>query len=205
MEAVDLEQIECGIAKFVLPGQQESGDQHLVSCWNSDLVIAVVDGLGHGREAADAATAATSALAKRRDGSIISTVEYCHEQLRWTRGVTLSLAFIDVLRAEMRWLGIGNVQGVLLRADLRARPDREVLLLRAGVVGDHLPQMRAAALPISPGDTLMFATDGVRIDFTESLVPLEAPQRAADRILRQFHSGTDDALVFVVRFNGVRP
>jgi len=36
-----------------------------------------------------------------------------------------------------------------------------------------------------------------------SLSALENPQRAADRILEQYQSGADDALVLVVRLAGI--
>jgi serine/threonine protein phosphatase PrpC len=79
---------------------------------------------------------------------------------------------------------------------------QEMLLLRAGVVGSQLPPLQATVVPIAPGDTLFFATDGIRGDFAESLSVRENPQRAANRILEKYHSGNDDALVLVVRLEG---
>jgi negative regulator of sigma-B (phosphoserine phosphatase) len=105
----------------------------------------------------------------------------------------------------MTWLGVGNVQGVLMRADAKKGNVREALLLRAGVVGSQLPALQATVLPIVRGDTLFFATDGVRSDFSVTLSALENPQRAADRILEQYRSGTDDALVLVSRLTGINP
>jgi len=122
-----------------------------------------------------------------------------HEKLRATRGVVLSLAFIDAEHGMMTWLGVGNVQGVLMRADAKKGGMQESLLLRAGVVGSQLPALQATVLPIVQGDTLFFATDGVRSDFSVTLSARENPQRAADRILEQYRSGNDDALVLVAR------
>ena len=104
----------------------------------------------------------------------------------------------------MTWLGVGNVQGVLVRAD-RKNGAQETLLLRGGVVGDRLPPLQAAVLPVAKGDLLVFATDGVRTDFTRTLSPLENPQRAADRILKSFSNGSDDALVLAMRITGIGP
>jgi negative regulator of sigma-B (phosphoserine phosphatase) len=196
--------LEHGVAKFVLPGQGESGDQHLVTYNQWGALIAVIDGLGHGEEAANAARAAVSILQARADEPIISLIEQCHEKLRQTRGVVLSLASIDTSHGLMTWLGVGNVQGVLMRADSRKENARETLLLRGGLVGSQLPPLQATILQISRGDTVYFATDGIRRDFAQSLTALENPQRAADRILAQFRNGNDDALVSVVRLTGVR-
>lgn len=197
--------VEYGVAKFVLPGQGESGDHHLVCCNRNGILVAAIDGIGHGEEAAIAAKTAATLLKSSADEAIISLVERCHEKLRATRGVVLSLACIDREHGMMTWLGVGNVQGVLMRADAKNGNVRESLLLRAGVVGSQLPALQATVLPIVRGDTLFFATDGVRSDFSVTLSARENPQRAADRILEQYRSGTDDALVLVSRLTGINP
>jgi len=203
MEAITVPLVEYGVAKFSLPGQDESGDQHLVCCNQNAILIAAADGIGHGEEAANAAKVATSILKSGVDQPVISLLEQCHERLRPTRGVVMSLASIDPMHGMMTWLGIGNVQGALMRNGARKGSVQETLLLRAGVVGSLLPPLQAAVLPVARGDTLYFATDGVRNEFASSLSALENPQRAADRILEQYQSGADDALVLVVRLTGI--
>jgi phosphoserine phosphatase RsbX len=205
METMKAPFVECGVAKFILPGETESGDQHLIFPTHDGVLIAAIDGIGHGAEAAGAASIATSVLKNFADEPIISLVDRCHDELRKTRGVVISLAYIDPPRGMMTWLGIGNVQGVLMRAGAKKGSVQEVLLLRGGVVGSQLPPLQAAVLPIQPGDTLALATDGVRDEFTESLSPLETPQRAAERILERYRSGNDDALVLIARLTGTRP
>jgi phosphoserine phosphatase RsbX len=196
--------VEYGTATLVLPGESESGDQHLISCNQDVVLIAAIDGIGHGEEAANAAKMAISVLKAGGREPIISLVEQCHEKLRSTRGVVMSLASIDMLHGLMTWLGVGNVQGVLMRANHKTGTRQEMILLRAGVVGSQLPPLQATVLPVARGDTIYFVTDGVRSDFAESLSPLENPQRAADRILGQFHNGSDDALVLVARLTGLQ-
>ena len=195
--------VEYGVAKFVLPGQGESGDQHLVCCNRNGILVAAIDGIGHGEAAANAARAAAALLRSSADQPIISLVERCHEKLRATRGVVLSLAFIEPGQGMMTWLGVGNVQGVLMRADAKNGNAQESLLLRAGVVGSQLPALQGTVLPIAQGDTLFLATDGVRSDFSMALSARENPQRAADRILEHYGSGNDDALVLVARLTGI--
>ncbi len=205
MEAISIPLIEYGVAKFVLPGQIESGDHHLVCCQQSGgILIAAIDGLGHGEEAGMAAKAAVSILKTSVDEPVISLVEKCHENLRTTRGIVLSLASIDPVHGMMTWIGVGNVQGAVMRTGASKGIVEQELLLRAGVVGSQLPPLQAAVLPIARGDTLIFATDGVRSEFAKSLSALEAPQRAADRILEQYCRGNDDALVLVARLTGIR-
>jgi hypothetical protein len=195
--------VEYGVANYALPGQDESGDHHLVCCNRNGILVAAIDGIGHGEEAAIASKAAAALLRSCANEPIISIVEQCHEKLRATRGVVLSLAFIEPQHGMMTWLGVGNVQGVLMRSDAKNGNGQESLLLRAGVVGSQLPALQATVLPIVRGDTLFFATDGVRGDFSVTLSARENPQRAADRILEQYRSGNDDALVLVARLTGI--
>jgi phosphoserine phosphatase RsbX len=195
---------EYGVAKFALPGEGESGDQYLVRCNETGLLIAAIDGIGHGAEAANAAKAAIAVLKNGIGIPVIPLVTACHEKLRSTRGVVMSVASIDVRHGLMTWLGVGNVHGVLIHADKKGG-GQETLLLRGGVVGDQLPQLQAAVLPVGQGDMLVFATDGVRTDFTATLSALENPQRAADRILKGFSNGSDDGLVLALRVTGIHP
>ena len=146
--------VECGVARLVLPGQTESGDRHLVSCNQNSVLIAAIDGIGHGENAASAAKTAVSVLETGVQEPVISLVERCHERLRGSRGVVLSLAYVDMSHGMMTWLGVGNVQGVLLRAKARRGTMQEVLLLRGGV--EHQlrggPDVHAGAVALDKGN-----------------------------------------------------
>jgi hypothetical protein len=114
----------------------------------------------------------------------------------------MSLAWVETESRVMRWAGVGNVQGVLLRRKWGGRSEENSLLLRAGVVGVQLPSLEAAVLPITPGDTLVLATDGVKATFDRSLADKLPPQSAADHILAEYGDAGDDALVLVGRYRG---
>lgn len=192
--------VDFGIASFVQGDQTESGDLSVAHCTLDRALIAAIDGIGHGKSAAHAARVAAGVLESSADEPLALLVENCHEALRLTRGVVLSLASVDFRRNLLTWIGVGNVQGVLVRPTGADHAATDTLLLRPGVVGSQLPNLQAATLLISPGDTLAFATDGIRSDFSSDLFPYESPQRSADRILNKHCKGTDDALIFIARF-----
>lgn len=197
--------IDYGVAMLPLPGESESGDRHVVKPSSNGVLVAVVDGLGHGSAAAEAARLAVATLEAHADESVISLVRRCQQELKGTRGVVMSLASFNRLDNTLTWLGVGNVGGVLLRADPQASPAREEVLLRAGVVGYHLPQLYATVIPIAPGDLLLFATDGIRRDFYEAVNLRDSPQRIADHICARYSTHMDDALVLVARYLGRVP
>ncbi len=194
--------LEWGVASRRLAGEPESGDLHLVKAFDGGVLVAVVDGLGHGPEAAAAASRAVVTLKAHAAEPVDALLKRCDEALRGTRGAVLSLASFNTGRREMTWVGLGNVEGLLLTAHENGERERQSLVMRGGVLGSRLPPVHPAALPIRPGDTLILATDGVRADFATGDVPAEAPQRLADRILTRWAKATDDALVLVARFTG---
>ncbi len=190
------------MASRPLAKQTVSGDNYLVTPSPSGVLAGVLDGLGHGDEAAQAAEIAVATLRKNVHQSLTSLFEICHSALKKTRGVVMSLASFDIRSRTMSWLGVGNVAGVFFRAKEELRPTHESLLLRGGVVGYQLPSLRVSVLPLMEGDLLAFATDGIRGTFSEGLSPADPPQQNADRILAGFGKETDDALVLVLRFRG---
>lgn len=193
--------IECGVAARALSGQNEIGDSQVVVHFDGGAMVAVIDGLGHGSEAATAARIANDVLEKNAQGSVIALVQLCHEKLKATRGVVMSVASFSANDSTVTWLGVGNVEGVLLHRDPYGTLTQEVLPLRGGVVGDQLPTLIASIVPVVKGDTLVFTTDGIRPGFAESL-RADTVQATAEAILSRFARGTDDALVLVARYTG---
>lgn len=191
------------MAQTVLPGQTMSGDRHLVSPYPDGFLIAVVDGLGHGEEAAAAAEVAISTLQTHILEPVIPLMKQCHEALKRTRGAAISVASFSGADDSMTWLGVGNVEGVLLRADRNAIPAQEEIKLFPGVAGYRLPSLRAAVTPVNPGDLVIFFTDGIRRDFLSEPIPRQSPQLIAGRICEKHSKRTDDALVLVARYAGL--
>jgi serine phosphatase RsbU (regulator of sigma subunit) len=202
-----LEWTACRRAKL---GEAESGDQYLVEPFagggeEHGTLVAVVDGLGHGVEAAQAAQRAIEVLRGQGGRPVAALIGVCNEALRRTRGVVMNLAAFRPRAGVMSWISVGNVEGVLLRRDGKGGVTgarREYLLQRGGVVGYQVPALREATVPVNAGDVLIFATDGVRSGFVEGLAVDRAPEELAAGILEQFGRTTDDALVLVARYLG---
>jgi serine/threonine protein phosphatase PrpC len=194
--------VEWGVAASPMVGQTVCGDLHLVKPFEHGALLAVVDGVGHGDEAVSAAQIAIGLLEKNAGDSTIALVKSCHLALASTRGAVMTLASLNEIENTLTWLGVGNVDGRLLRAGAAGSHSSEGVLLRSGVVGYQLPELHFGVVKIRPGDLLIFATDGVRAAFDEGINLAESPQKTANRILARHFKGTDDALVLVVRYLG---
>lgn len=193
--------IEYGSAAATLADQARSGDRALIVPLAHGALIAMIDGLGHGEEAARAADAAASELERDASRPVEELIARCHDRLRSTRGAAISLASLDARHAVMRWIGIGNVDGVLVHSVPLAKRD-DSLITSGGIVGYRMPRVAARELALRAGDTLVLATDGVRQGFREQIQTVRDPQDIADRILAGYAKGSDDACVVVARFRG---
>jgi hypothetical protein len=193
---------DCAVAVRPRAGESECGDRHVIRSFRNGVLVAVVDGLGHGRHAAAAARTAAAVLEEHAGDALPALVERCHQALTGSRGVVMSMASVDQT-CTLNWLGIGNVEAVLVRPRGGDRLEEQQLLLRGGVVGFRLPALRPSRLRLARGDILGMATDGIRSGFARSLAQAAPPQRIADAILDEYGRTTDDALVVVARFKGV--
>jgi negative regulator of sigma-B (phosphoserine phosphatase) len=190
--------VEWSVATLPLEGQRESGDLEVVAQFAGGALAAVIDGLGHGAEAALAARVAAATLRADPTRSPAAHVRACHETLHGTRGAVISVAAIDARAGRLSWCGVGNVEGWLVKP--RAR--HEAILLRGGVVGHALPALHETTHALAPGDLVVLASDGIDPRFVQALVSGESVAWLAQEILLHFGRPTDDALVLVLRYLG---
>jgi phosphoserine phosphatase RsbX len=190
-------QLERGIAERALPGETRSGDHAVFVTRSRGALVAAIDGLGHGEEAADAADIAADVIAEHPDEEPVLLMERCHRALRRTRGVVMTVAWFDLEAGRMRWTGVGNVEGRLVRS---GGGPTEGAFTRGGVVGYNLPDTRVTSVELADGDVVVLITDGVDSDFAGGIALGGTAQQMADRILATQARAADDALVVVVRY-----
>jgi serine phosphatase RsbU (regulator of sigma subunit) len=190
-----------GVASTALDGHT-SGDLHLVLPGATRSLVCVMDGLGHGVDARQAAEECAAVLRLHASEPLLDLIQCCHEGLRSTRGVAMTLGTLDMDSGELSWVAIGNVDGMVLRPGRPLGSHHGAVIQRGGVVGYRLPPLKLSQVLLEPGDVIVMATDGIRSGFVSALDPAHDPQPLAEDILRRFSKGTDDALVLVARYDG---
>jgi negative regulator of sigma-B (phosphoserine phosphatase) len=193
-------QLELGVAERALPGEARSGDRAVLVAYDGGALVAAIDGLGHGVDAADAADAAAAVLVQRPDEEPVRLLEACHAALARTRGAVMTLAWFDLVGESMSWTGVGNVEGRLVRAGAGPHAPTQGALTKGGVVGYKLPSIRVTGTDLEEGDVMVLATDGIDSGFARAIAAGGPAQRIADRILGAHGKASDDALVVVVRY-----
>ena len=192
------ETLDFGVAGAALEGEDRSGDLAVFAPTSSGALVCLIDGLGHGAPAADAAEAAAEVIRHHAEGPPQHLLDRCHEALRETRGVVMTLAWFDVGAGSLEWTGVGNVDARLWHPSAGGRHD--VALVFGGVVGYQVPRVRPSTLALAPGDLLVMVTDGIDPGFAATLDGGGPAQAVAERVFAAHSKGTDDALVVVVRY-----
>jgi len=189
-----------GTVSQAIDGEDECGDQYLVKELEDSTLIAIADGLGHGKEAAFAAKKAMQVVNASNQLSLVDLIKECHEALGDTRGVVMSL--VKITNTTLSWLGVGNVVGLHWTVDKHQEAKAILLTGFGGIVGMNLPYLKLSTYEIAAGDTLIIVTDGISNEFT-TLKPIQysMPQIIAQSIMNTYRKKNDDALVLVAQWS----
>ena len=188
-----------------LPGQTVCGDRSIaVDVNGTAALIGVLDGLGHGELAAEAADHGVRILGEARGEALDTLVQSCHRGLSNTRGVAMTLVHIDFQNDALSWLGIGNVAADLVAKHPGGLEVRSSVRLAGGIVGYRVPEVVVSQdFPIRPGDLLVITSDGIDENHLDG-IDFAAPALAiAEQILDSHAKDNDDALVLTARHRGV--
>jgi phosphoserine phosphatase RsbX len=192
------ETLDYGVAGAALDGEDRSGDLAVFAPTSAGGLACLIDGLGHGAAAADAAEAAAEVIRDYAEAPPQVLLDRCHDALKETRGVVMTLAWFDLGAGTLEWTGVGNVDARLWHPKEGGRHD--VALVFGGVVGYQVPRVRPSTLTLAPGDLLVMVTDGIDPGFASTLDGGGPAQVVAERVFAAHSKGTDDALVVVVRY-----
>lgn len=187
-----------------LPGETVSGDRPIaVDIADDGALFGVLDGLGHGPEAAAAAERAIDALTRARSERVEVLVQLCHRVLVGTRGVAMTLARVDFAAGTLTWTGVGNVGANVVAKDVTGTHVRSTARLSAGIVGYRIPEIRPAqSVSIRAGDLIVIASDGIGEDHLEHIDFAASASVIAEEILSKHAKESDDALVLTARHRG---
>lgn len=196
--------IEWARAGRPLPSEYVSGDRGLaVDVDGEAALFGVVDGLGHGPEAATAALRAIEAVKRSSSERLEVLIQLCHRVLEGTRGVAMTLARVDFAANTLTWTGVGNVTADLVAKSATGVQIRSSARLTAGIVGYRIPEIRPAqVVSLKTGDLLVMSTDGIGEDYLDHIDFSASAVVIAEELLGKDAKETDDAMVLAARHRG---
>ena len=190
-------QLASGGVTLPLAGETDNGDAWAVATLRQQTALLMVDGLGHGPEAALAAQAAIDTLELQPGLRPAEQIQVCHTALRSTRGAALALALYDAPAGQLHFAGIGNVSACIIDADSRRQ-----LTSYNGIVGHNLRKVQEFTVSCAPGALVVMATDGIGTQWDLNQYPGLGgcdPSVVAAVLLRDFARPRDDASVLAWR------
>lgn len=150
-----MEAAAVGAVSVPVGGEQVNGDGWASKSSNGTTDIMVVDGLGHGQSAYEAAVAASDAFMQTTTdpARALTTV---HDALRGTRGAAVAIARMSRAGSSLRFCGVGNISATIV--DPAARRSAVSLY---GIVGHQMREAREFTYPWSGESTLIMHSDGL--------------------------------------------
>ncbi len=188
---------EYGVAAKALQGDQ-CGDSGITLEQKGILLCAVIDGVGHGPNAAIAADTAKNYIEANAEAPLTEILQGVHEVLKSTQGAVACLCRIDLNSGQLSMAGIGNITCRIFRG-----LDSERLLSRDGILGYMVSTPREHTRKLDNADLLLMHSDGVREHFELFEYPGLLKGNAASvaaRVVDTLGKNNDDASCLAVRF-----
>ena len=180
------------------PGEDVCGDAWHVHADARRARVVVVDGLGHGPLAADAARHAIDACHADPDADPEELLRSIHKRTQGTRGVAAAACRIDLASGHVRFAGVGNIAASVLAPGAAGRG----LMSHNGILGVQAPRIRAFEQVLPPGGLLVMHSDGLQTRWNLDDFPglrQRHPATIAALLSRDFLRGRDDATVLALR------
>ena len=178
------------------PDESVCGDAWAAATTPEGARLLVVDGLGHGLPAAEAARAAVAAFEASPGLPPAATIETIHGALRSTRGAAVAVAELGGER--ICYAGVGNIAGAIVDGATATRS----LVSHNGTVGHRMSRVREFSYPWSAGALVVLHSDGLVSHWSLGAYPDlvgRHPSLVAAVLYRDFRRLRDDAAVVVAR------
>jgi len=190
-----------GVSHHPLHAESVSGDGWRLAIDGTRMSVMVVDGLGHGPQAADAANAAGEAFAEAPFEAPETLLERAHQRMAGTRGGAAAFARHDG-SGLLRFAGIGNISASLVGGE-----SSRGLASHPGIVGAQYRKAHAFDYPHAAGQLLVMHSDGLQSRWRLGDYPglwQRHPGVIAALLHRDFCRGRDDATVLVLAVEAQR-
>jgi phosphoserine phosphatase RsbX len=194
--------VQIASAKRSFMNDPHCGDTCGHTEWDDKIVLYMIDGLGHGKNAEVAAIAAEEYVLENLDTPLKELFQGCNKAISHTRGVALGIAIVDPAEDNLTFAGINNTRIRVLKAQKRQSFQ---MTSDTGIVGGGFRMLVPSTVDFGPGDTALMFTDGVseRMDVSQYRDAHRADlDKWAETILDDWERTNDDRTVLICRNNG---
>lgn len=178
-------------------GQVVCGDDWFVEDFQGKKVVLLLDGLGHGEGASEAAVKAVSVFINNVNLSVEDIVYKLHEGLKGTRGAVLAVALLDSVNKTIKYAGIGNICARIINNNLKQN-----LISHDGIVGENVTIVQEYTYCWPEDSLLIMNTDGLVVNnFFDNYPGLlnRSVSIISGVIYKDCVRGNDDSTIMVIR------
>jgi len=196
-DEVSSEGVDAAALCVAKPGEEVAGDAWLLREAKGRLVVLLVDGLGHGPDAAAAAATARKFVWDHWDDEPAELVEGMHQALKSTRGAAAAVVALKPATHVGAYCGVGNIA-----CSVHAAGASRSLVSHNGTLGYNMRKIQEFPFPFPAGALLIAHSDGIGTRWDLGAYPgLESrsPALIAAALYRDHERGRDDATVAVLR------
>lgn len=189
--------LDFGVATRPHPMRTVNGDAFIIERWGETALVGVIDGLGHGPLAHQAAETARHYIENHFNQPLKAIFRGVGRACRATNGVVMALGRFDWARKTLAFASVGNVEARVLGS-----PQPMNFVVRRGVIGLNAPDPVVTEHGWGLASVLVLHSDGVMTRWRwEDYVHLdEGPATVfAQQLLQRLARDDDDATVVVVK------
>ena len=189
--------LDFGGASRPFPGLNVNGDSFIIKRWEENVLIGVIDGLGHGPMASQASKVALQYIKKNFDQPLNQIIRGLHLACTHSRGIVAALARFNLLNREILYAGVGNIEARTFGNKLN-----ESFISRRGIIGHTLPTIRVIKHIWEPGFVLIMYSDGIKSGWTwNEFAHLysKTARSIAFQMLENLAKNNDDATIVIVK------
>lgn len=178
------------------PGELLSGDKWSILEFENTTNCLLIDGLGHGYEACEAATLAVKRFKELAGKPPAVVLKGIHQSLKGSRGAVGALAQIDHEHAKVHFCGLGNISAIIEREN-----DHKHLTSLNGTLGYEARKFMEFTEKWTGASTLVMHSDGLSSKTFEDLYAIckESPSIAAARLYQKYSKGNDDSTILICK------
>jgi anti-sigma regulatory factor (Ser/Thr protein kinase) len=187
--------ITTGGVSVPIQGEPVSGDLWSATLIADEMTVIVVDGLGHGAGAHEAARAVLDAANPAVGPQ--QALERMHQAVRHTRGAAAAVARLSPGTHSVVFAGIGNISGVVV-----TDTSQHQMVSSNGTLGHQAQGVREYVYPWPAGAVVVFFSDGLASHWKLDRYPglsQRHPALIAAVLYRDHRRRRDDVTVVVAR------
>jgi anti-sigma regulatory factor (Ser/Thr protein kinase) len=186
-----------GVVSLAMRGELVCGDGWGMRATRDQSFFMVVDGLGHGIFASDAAREAERVFAESHATSAANILHDCHDALKKTRGAAAAVAGISLEKGTLTYAGIGNISAVVIDSK-----SRRGIASHNGTLGHQMHKIQEFTVPWNQASILIMHSDGLGTKWDLNQYPGLAnkhPSIIAAMLYQDFSRERDDVTVMIAK------